>query len=767
MIERIYLNRDWTFNGKENVCIPHNGKDLNYNYCNEDDYQFISTYEKEIFIDEKYKNKHLFLTFEGVLHKSDVYINDKHFYTNLCGYNKFKFDIKDYVNFNEKNIIKVVADSNENLNIPPFGNVIDYLTYSGIYRDVYLDICNECYVKDAFVKPFSIKENWKADIDISLSKKVNFNVKILFNDDIIYDKNVEATDSFETLTIDFKNPKLWDLDNPNLYKLKISILDDEYETYFGLRTCTFKKDGFYLNNKKVKILGLNRHQAYPYVGYAMPKSMQELDAKILKEELCVNAVRTSHYMQSHDFISMCDKLGLLVFTEAPGWQHIGNDEWKAQHLENVKNMILDYRNHPSIILWGVRINESKDDHDLYKKANEIAHSLDNTRQTGGVRCYAKGEELEDVYTYNDFYDPFDIRGLSQKENICSKDIPYLVSEFNGHMFPTKMFDKEELRQEQALRIAKGMNEFYGDDNIAGFFVWCMNDYNTHKDFGSGDRICYHGVLDMFRNPKIASYLYSSLGNKPYFNLSSELNIGDHNASVIHGIYAFTNADKINLYRNGEFIKTFDSNNKAYKNIKNSPLLIDDLVGNILEVKEGYSKKASEMMKQVLYATLKYGNKMPFKYKWMYLKLMLFNHITFEKGYELYGKYIGNWGSKETIYTFDAIKDDKVFKTINLEKVRKTHIKANVSSNILKEGNTYDVSLVRLSALDQNDNILSYYGEGFTVEAEGGIDIIGPNVLSFKGGYSGVYVKSNGKSDKGILKINTQIENLEIKFEIKR
>ncbi len=87
MIERIYLDRNWLFNGEDLVNIPHNVKDIPYNYANEDDYQMISTYEKEIIIDEKYKNKHLFLNFEGVAHKSDIYLNDKHLYTNMCGYN--------------------------------------------------------------------------------------------------------------------------------------------------------------------------------------------------------------------------------------------------------------------------------------------------------------------------------------------------------------------------------------------------------------------------------------------------------------------------------------------------------------------------------------------------------------------------------------------------------------------------------------------------------------------------------------------------------
>ena len=101
---------------------------------------------------------------------------------------------------------------------------------------------------------------------------------------------------------------------------------DEKSLRFGFRTVRFENDGFYLNGQRIKLRGLNRHQSYAYVGYAMPKSVQELDAEILKNELGVNAVRTSHYPQSQHFISRCDELGLLVFTEIPGWQHIGDED---------------------------------------------------------------------------------------------------------------------------------------------------------------------------------------------------------------------------------------------------------------------------------------------------------------------------------------------------------------------------------------------------------------------------------------------------------
>ena len=129
---------------------------------------------------------------------------------------------------------------------------------------------------------------------------------------------------------------------------------------------------------------------------------QEEDALILKNELGVNAVRTSHYPNSAHFINKCDEIGLLVFTEIPGWQHIGDKNWQDQAITNVKEMVIEYRNHPSIFIWGVRINESLDNDDFYTKTNNLCRKLDHTRPTGGVRNFKKSNLLEDVYTFNDF-----------------------------------------------------------------------------------------------------------------------------------------------------------------------------------------------------------------------------------------------------------------------------------------------------------------------------------------------------------------------------
>ena len=177
---------------------------------------------------------------------------------------------------------------------------------------------------------------------------------------------------------------------------------DRKQVTFGFRTAEFRADGFYLNGKKTFLRGLNRHQSYPLIGYAAPESLQREDARILQEELHCTAVRTSHYPQSQYFLDECDRRGLLVFTELPGWQHIGDDNWKDAACEMLQEMLLQNRNHPSIILWGVRINESVDDDAFYTRTNKIAHQLDPSRATSGVRYLEKSHLLEDVYAYNDF-----------------------------------------------------------------------------------------------------------------------------------------------------------------------------------------------------------------------------------------------------------------------------------------------------------------------------------------------------------------------------
>jgi beta-galactosidase len=566
----------------------------------------------------------------------------------------------------------------------------------------------------------------------------------------------------------------WELEDPMLYLLELELLSEEGGDIpedtkiirFGFRICEFRSDGFYLNHRKIKLLGLNRHQSYPYVGYAMPKRQQKRDARLLKQELGVNAVRTSHYPQSKHFLDACDELGLLVFTEMPGWQHIGDAEWKEKAVNQVGEMILQYRNHPSIVLWGVRINESQDDDEFYTRTNRLARELDPVRQTGGVRYLKKSKLLEDVYTYNDFLHQGNNPGLSPKQEVTSvQEAPYLVSEFNGHMYPTKAFDDETHRLEHALRHAAVLDSLFEQKDICGGFGWCMFDYNTHKDFGSGDRICYHGVMDMFRNPKLAASIYASQGEGgTVFELSTTLDIGDHPAGNIRKVYAFTNADSVRLYKNDVFIKEFHPSREHFGHLPHPPILIDDFIGELLEKEEHFSHKTARTMKQILYAVKEYGpNNLPLLHKLKMGWLMLREHMTLEDGARLYYKYIGNWGGQATSFRFEAIRDGNVVKTRIKAPSSMAKLLLEPDSTSLIEEETYDVAAIRIRTVDELGNLLSYYQEPIVLKTEGAIELVGPKVISLKGGMGGTYIRTLGRDGTGAL-IATQSDLGEKRIE---
>ena len=450
----IPFNNDWLFtsdydagfDNAETVRLPHTVREIPYNYIDCQDYQMLCGYKKSFFVPEDWQGKRILLRFDGAAHDATVYCNSKLAAHHACGYTAFTADLTEFLKFGQENTVTVRLDTRENLNIPPFGFVIDYLCYGGLYRDVELEVRNSTYIKNVLIENTGLR-----DISVSIDTSGKPKANKLVTEVIDADGKVAASAMGAKFMLTVPDGKLWSPDNPYLYTLKAKIVDgdtvlDEKSYRFGLRTAKFENDGFYLNGKKMKLRGLNRHQSFAYTGYAMPKSMQRLDADILKNELGVNAVRTSHYPQSQHFIDRCDELGLLVFTEIPGWQHIGNDAWKDQAVENTREMVTQYMHHPSIILWGVRINESQDDDRLYKRTNAVAHELDRSRQTSGVRYIEKSSLLEDVYAFNDFSHSGNNAGLKAKNSVTSnKHRPYLVSECNGHMFPTKAFDDERSR----------------------------------------------------------------------------------------------------------------------------------------------------------------------------------------------------------------------------------------------------------------------------------------------------------------------------------
>lgn len=580
------FNQDWLFTPRkvdlqapddwfEQVTPPHTNKLFTSRFVDNRAYQFISTYRKRFSLGET-SGKRVFLDFDGVMLQSTVYFNGQLLGEHAGGYTPFSFEITDHL-MDGENILTVYVDSTENESIPPYGGRVDYLTFGGIYRDIYLRKVHPRHIARAFARPLDVLESPRLECDVQLSDAGDgLSIEAILEDaqGIEITRQLEQIDG-NNLTVSFPalhRIELWSLDNPVLYTLIFNLSQDgqpvDQETVqFGFRSAEFSEDGnFYFNGHPLKLFGLNRHQTYPYIGAAAPARLQALDADILKSELGCNIVRTSHYPQSPHFLKRCDEIGLLVFEEIPGWQHIGDEAWQEIVLRDVRAMIERDRNHPSIILWGVRVNESPDNDDLYSKTNALAHELDPTRQTGGVRNFIASNKLEDVFTLNDF--PPGIQQPIHK--------PHLITEFAGHMFPTKTWDQEERRIEHALHHARKHNDLGGCEDIAGGIGWCAFDYHTHREFGSGDRICHHGVMDIFRLPKMAAYFYRSQKSpedEVVLFAATNWSMGDRSGSGNNPLVVFSNCNEIEVITGNRSQGRFHPDIENYPNLHHPPFVI--------------------------------------------------------------------------------------------------------------------------------------------------------------------------------------------------
>ncbi len=755
----------------EAVRIPHNVQEMPLHYCDHEAYQMLCGYRRLLEIGEELQGKRLFLQFDGAAHIATVYINGREVAHHRTGYTGFRVEITDAVNYGGENLLAVRLDTTENSEVPPFGFVIDYLTYGGIYREVWLDVREESYISDIYVTTPTLTR-MRLEITADCAEGCTCKAELLSDGGkLVLVSKPFAPNAPVFLT--YPQAKPWVLVTPNRYTCRVKLLSpdnrelDIQEVKFGFRTAEFQADKFLLNGREVFLRGLNRHQCYPYMGYAAPESLQREDARILKEELGCVIARCSHYPQSQHFVDECDRLGLLVFPEIPGWQHIGGEDWKNQAVENVREMVMQYRNHPSIILWGVRINESQDDNDFYIRTNALAHALDPSRATSGVRYIKHSHLYEDVYSYNDFSHMGTNGGVEPKKAI-TPDVTkaLLITENNGHMFPTKSCDPWSKRQEHALRHARVQNDAAADGQHVGCISWCMFDYATHKDFGSGDRVCYHGVLDTFRNPKLAAALYASQQEKtPVLAVGSTMDIGDYPAGTIGDVYVFTNADEVALYKNGDFVTTLTK--PEWKGLRHGPMLLDDTIGCLLESKEGFPKEKAKLLRDCMKSIAKHGLAGLPKADMARMGYAMVRYgLKYSDAVDLYGKYVANWGGAATVWTLEGKRDGKVVARVQLCPSAKLHLEVKPSHRNLREGDTYDVAAVRIRILDENGNPAPYAQLPIRLCLEGPAELVGPDVVTAEGGMTGTYIRTIGQSGAAKLTVSADgLEAAEVEFTV--
>jgi beta-galactosidase len=595
------INRNWRYNKSfvegahgrefddsrfERVVIPHTNVRLPWHSFDDRTYEFVSIYRRRFKLPPQAAGRHVFVDFEGAMTASTVWINGARLGEYKGGYTPFSFDLTPHINFGGENVLAVDVDSTERPDIPPFGHQIDYLTFGGIYREVSLRVVPATFIENIFAKPKDVLTGHPTlDVDCFLQhleashESLTLEVELRDGERVITKgtQKVSPSDAAaepmaHTVHLDSLGAiKLWDLTHPNLYSVHVRLLRgtflvDQDKRTVGFREAQFTDHGFKLNGKVIKLRGLDRHQTFPFVGQAMPGRAQRSDARILRHNLKCNIVRTSHYPQSRHFLDACDEMGLLVLEEIPGWQHIGDEPWKQISIDNVSRMIRRDWNHPSIILWGVRINESRDDHDFYKHTNALAHRLDPTRPTGGIRYFQSSEFLEDVFTMNDF--GFPLKPPNHPH--------YLNTEFVGHTYPTKTIDQVERLTEHTMRHARIHDQLASNPQYAGGIGWCAFDYNTHADFGTGDRVCYHGVTDIFREPKPAAGFYKSQCDpeeevvlEPAFHWAR----GDESIGFTKAVVC-SNCDHLKFYIADKLVAEADPNKTEFAHLRYSPFVAD-------------------------------------------------------------------------------------------------------------------------------------------------------------------------------------------------
>lgn len=695
--------RSADISGMEAIHLPHQVKELTYNCFSHDDTQMISTYAKLFTLTQEEAAKRIVVEFDGVMTYFDLYVNGQLVGFHKGGYSRSRFDISAYVHSGD-NSLYLMVDSNERNDIPPFGCVIDYITFGGVYRDVNLYMLDDTYMTDVLFR-YDMTGEHSAQVypefyvdNGSESYEGVISYEIVTKDGDVhasFRQNVTVPAGVSHIQLDkesVENIRRWDPEEPCMYQVRAALTRDgavldTIEDDIGFRTMECRVDGLFVNGRRITIVGMDRHQSYPYIGYSIGRRAQRADADLL-QKYGMNAVRTSHYMQSQYFLDRCDEIGMLVFEEIPGWQYIGDEGFKQVVLQDVQSMIVTDFNHPGIFIWGVRVNESVDDDDLYTRTNALAHKLDPSRSTGGVRCYTNSHLLEDVYTMNDFChaatpglknflkNQQEVTGLPYK-------VPYMVTEYMGHTYPTKQFDNESLRDEHVRRHAEILGRNLIKNDSMGAIGWCAFDYNTHGDYGAGDKICYHGIFDMFRIPKYAAYVYRTQKSPEEEIILQPASGFSRGEKALYGIMPFlvmTNCDYIEVFMYGKSLGLFFPSNKFF-GLPHPPIEVN------VDVEA------------------------------------LWNDVWQD------GKIVG-YVDQKPVAEYQFLRDP------HLDGFTVTQDDEEISSSEI------DTTRFEVSFVDQLGHPCTFYNGVLQLETEGDIEVIGPKFLAPTGGRIAFWVKSH-------------------------
>jgi beta-galactosidase len=589
------------------VALPHTVKPLSWENWDATSWEQHWAYRREFTVPRELSGKRIFVRFDAVSVTSKTLLNGQLLGVHHGGYLPFGYEVTQGLKPGA-NTLDVLIDATWQ-NVPPDGSPkgfksVDYFEPAGIIRPVTLEALPQVFLSDVYAKPLDVLKPARrvevtATIDAATTTIAHFELRAELRDgekvissarqkvDVSSGRQTEATVTLEKLGA----CKLWDVDAPQLYTVVTTLYADgkplhEYTRRIGLREASFTTDGFFLNGRQMHFFGLNRHEVYPYTGFAMPARVMRHDAEVLKNELHVNMVRCSHYPQHSAFLDACDELGMMVWQEPPGWQWLSDDKpYVDVVLENVHDMIIRDRNRPSVVIWGVRLNETRTDPSIYDETTALAKKLDATRPCSGsmtsLKPYTENWH-EDVYSMDDYHSGPD-GGLDIYPPL--KGIPYMLSETVGQKsydgkkgfssFYYRGFDPKTLAL-QAVYHAQAHDRAAVYKNFNGVIAWCAFEYpspaNSHKGVKNP------GVYDHFRMPKLGATFYwaqvdprvkTVIAPNFYWDFGSNQPKGPGKKSSI-----FSNCERLEVFVGDKHHATLHADKKGYPNTKYPPFFVD-------------------------------------------------------------------------------------------------------------------------------------------------------------------------------------------------
>jgi len=608
------INQNNPFNKDEwqKISIPHTwNTDA---YIQKDYYKGVSWYHKTFTLSDSEKGKQLYLRFEGVNKVASVYINGEFAGEHKGGYTSFTFNITPYCLFNKENTITVKVD-NAITDVPPISG--DFTFFGGIYRDVWLittpgqhfDLSD--YGSDGvFVHTdnvseksasYSIKSNIVNDAAEKATLKVvttirdpKSNIIKTFEQKLTFDGH-QKKEIQQDATIN--NPLLWSPETPYLYTVETTITDeksgkilDEITSPLGFRWFRFDGEkGFFLNGKPYKLNGVCRHQDQKPIGNALSDEAHRRDMQLIKD-MGANFIRISHYPQDKAIIEQCDKLGLLVWEEIPIIDIIPEGDSFGDNCEtNLREMIRQHYNHPSVIMWGYmneillvtqRKHKGKELEDLINRELDLAHRLEKVLKEEDNRRYSvMAFHGSDSYNKAGFSDIVDIVGwnlyqgwysdnMNQFDSFMENqqrqhpDKPKIISEYGAgsdrriHSLKPQRFDFSiEYQQEYAEHYLTVIER---ESYICGATYWNFIDFGSAQRDESMPRINNKGLVYADRTPKDVYYLFKASYRKdiPVLHIASRDWINRTGVSisgnpVIQPLKIYSNLPEIELYMNGK------------------------------------------------------------------------------------------------------------------------------------------------------------------------------------------------------------------------